>query len=261
MLADLHVPDAPKGMLVFFHGYKGFKDWGCWNAVAEWFAAHGWAFLKANFSHNGTTPEHPADFVDPAAFAANTYSMEVSDGMAIVSFAVQHLAKWGNEAAPLVLIGHSRGGGIAALVAAQHPSVSRLVLWAAVSDFEARFPFGKALEAWKQSGSYAVVNARTGQTLHHNYSFYTDFQTHAEALNIREAMHRFEREVLVVHAGDDEAVHVSEALRLGRWNAQSTVKVLASGGHTFGAKHPWELAVLPEALEDVCTSSLAFIEA
>ena len=27
--------NQPKPIVIFAHGYKGFKDWGCWNLVAE----------------------------------------------------------------------------------------------------------------------------------------------------------------------------------------------------------------------------------
>ena len=30
---------SPKPIVVFCHGYKGFKDWGCWNLLAEEFCA------------------------------------------------------------------------------------------------------------------------------------------------------------------------------------------------------------------------------
>ena len=38
------------GVVVFCHGFKGFKDWGHFNKVAELFADAGFVFLKFNFS-------------------------------------------------------------------------------------------------------------------------------------------------------------------------------------------------------------------
>ena len=34
----------PKKVVVFCHGYKGFKDWGAWNLMAETFAKAGFFF-------------------------------------------------------------------------------------------------------------------------------------------------------------------------------------------------------------------------
>ena len=40
---------SPKPVIIFCHGYKGFKDWGAWQLVAETFANAGFFFLKFNF--------------------------------------------------------------------------------------------------------------------------------------------------------------------------------------------------------------------
>ena len=62
---------TPKPLVIFSHGYKGFKDWGCWNLVAEAFKNSGFAFVKFNFSHNGGTIKQPLDFPDLDAFDEN----------------------------------------------------------------------------------------------------------------------------------------------------------------------------------------------
>jgi len=43
-----------KPVVIFSHGYRGFKDWGPFNLIAEQFAEGGLVFVKFNFSHNGT---------------------------------------------------------------------------------------------------------------------------------------------------------------------------------------------------------------
>ena len=47
-----------KPIVLFCHGYKGFKDWGAWNLAAETFANNNLFFVKFNFSHNGGTLEN-----------------------------------------------------------------------------------------------------------------------------------------------------------------------------------------------------------
>ena len=63
IVADCFFVDdkKPKPILIFCHGYKGFKDWGAWNLMAEAFAETGFFFIKFNFSHNGGTVENPID--------------------------------------------------------------------------------------------------------------------------------------------------------------------------------------------------------
>ena len=56
--------NVPKPIVIFAHGFKGFKDWGHFNLIADEFAKHDFVFFKFNFSYNGTTPENPVDFSD-----------------------------------------------------------------------------------------------------------------------------------------------------------------------------------------------------
>lgn len=68
-----------KPIILFSHGFKGFKDWGTFNLMADHFAKKGFIFLKLNFSFNGTTPENTVDFVDLEAFGNNNFSKELDD--------------------------------------------------------------------------------------------------------------------------------------------------------------------------------------
>ena len=36
-------------MVIFCHGYKGFKDWGAWNIMAKEIAKSCYCFIKFNF--------------------------------------------------------------------------------------------------------------------------------------------------------------------------------------------------------------------
>ena len=68
ILCDLFFKEnnQAKPIVIFCHGYKGFKDWGAWNLVANEFAKNNLFFIKFNFSHNGGTVEQPIDFPDLA---------------------------------------------------------------------------------------------------------------------------------------------------------------------------------------------------
>ena len=77
--AFFNADNTLKPVVIFCHGYKGFKDWGAWDSVAKIFSDKGFFFLKFNFSHNGGTIENPIDFPDLEAFAENNYSKELDD--------------------------------------------------------------------------------------------------------------------------------------------------------------------------------------
>jgi hypothetical protein len=68
-----------KPIVIFCHGYKGYKDWGAWNIAAEEFSKANLFFIKFNFSHNGGTVKEPIDFPDLEAFGNNNFIIELND--------------------------------------------------------------------------------------------------------------------------------------------------------------------------------------
>ena len=63
--------NSKKNVVLFSHGFKGFKDWGPFNQMAEFFANNNFFFIKFNFSYNGTSIDNPVEFVDLNAFGNN----------------------------------------------------------------------------------------------------------------------------------------------------------------------------------------------
>lgn len=251
---DLYLAEdsGNRPIVVFAHGYKGFKDWGAWRLVGEAFAKAGFDFLKFNFSHNGGTVEEPIDFPDLEAFSRNTYTKEMADLEAISKLITEtgievdgQKRTWNR----IALIGHSRGGGIAILHAAKAPAVSHLATWASVADFGERFKFD--MEAWKRDGVTYVVNGRTKQNMPHLYSYYEDFLEHEEELKIETAARKINVPWLIAHGSNDEAVDQSHLKRLKGWSKNTELFETAGIGHTFGAIHPWPKKELPEALGKV----------
>ncbi len=125
-----------KAILIFSHGFKGFKDWGHFNTLGERMAKEDFVFIKFNFSHNGTTLEHPEHFDDLEAFGNNNYSLELEDLNRVMDWTTStSLLRDEIVADKIYLLGHSRGGGISILKAAEDSRVKKLVTWASVSGF------------------------------------------------------------------------------------------------------------------------------
>src|SRR5690606_23181215 len=148
-------------LVIFCHGYKGFKDWGYWDIVGRAFAKKGICFVKFNFSHNGGTVEQPIDFPDLEAFATNNFSIELDDLKVVIDHCCSTDFVYHTSIDPknLSLIGHSRGGGIVYIKAAEDQRVKKVISWASVSDFEPRFADEKARAYWKENGVVYVENS------------------------------------------------------------------------------------------------------
>jgi len=251
-LFDLEVPAHwNKGLVIFVHGFMGFKDWGAWNLVQSYFVSHGFAFAKFNLTHNGGTSTQGIDFPDEEAFAQNTYSYEVAD----IAYFRSHIATLVHAEATF-LIGHSRGGGDVILHAKQ-VQTDKIALWASISDIGSRFPTGPELEAWKQSGIRTILNGRTRQHLPQRYSLYQDFIENKTILTIERAIKALPIPMLVVHGDTDSSVSIVEGEALASWS-QTNLNIIPGADHVFGASHPWEKQDLPEHLLAVCKRTLNF---
>lgn len=261
IIMDLYYQEnqSPTAVIVFAHGYKGFKDWGAWELMAQKIAESGRVFIKFNFSHNGGIPENPIDFPDLNAFKENTYTKERDDYNAVIDWLYSdHGFKF--EFYKIMLIGHSRGGGIASLVAQQNSRVHCLVTLAAVSDFEKRFPQGDDYVKWKEKGVYHVKNARTGQQMPHSYNFYKDFIKNRGSLNIQKALRLLDKPCLIIHGDSDKSVGLEEAYALKLWCPNASLEVVRGTGHTFGMKHPWTEKELPGPMQFVVQRIIDFCE-
>lgn len=255
---DLTYNDDCSGLVVFCHGYKGYKDWGAWNQVAQYFVTHGLAFLKFNFSYNGCKPDDLIDFPDLEAFGSNNYSTELNDLEKVTAFIEDDelLSKLAFQFKGL--IGHSRGGGIAVLAASHYRYIDGLATWAGVSDFKSRFPSDETLDNWKNKGVYHVLNARTKQQMPHYYQFYEDFVKNEARLDIGEAAKKMLVPWLIIHGDSDEAVNIDEAEYLESIGKNAELSVIEKATHTFNTKHPWDRNELPEAMKNVCKETIEF---
>ncbi len=251
----------PKPVVVFAHGYKGFKDWGAWELVAESFAKAGFFFLKFNFSHNGGTIEDPIDFPDLNAFATNNYSIELNDLNRVVDFITSD-NRFSNEidSEKINLIGHSRGGGIVLIHSEEDARIRSVTTWAGVSDFKVRFQEGtEGFEDWLIAGVTYIENSRTKQQLPHYIQFYHDFKKNERRLTINRAVSNLSKPQLIVNGSGDPTVTINEALALHKWNPSSTLEIINEADHVFGSKHPWTEKHLSKDLQQAVNLTLTFL--
>ncbi len=251
----------PRPVVIFCHGYKGFKDWGAWDLVAERFAKAGFFFLKFNFSHNGGTVEQPIDFPDLNAFGENNYTRELEDLNSVLDWVTSSDNSFEEHIDPdnITVIGHSRGGGIAVLKAAYDLRIKNVIGWASVSDYRVRFPKNEAFAQWKEEGVFYTLNGRTKQKMPHYFQFYEDFVANESKLTISKAARELKIPYLILHGTKDEAVPLHEAQSLHQWASNSKLVWVDDANHTFGAKHPWEEREMPDQLSVIVSRSITFL--
>ncbi len=252
-----------KPLVIFCHGYKGFKDWGPWHLVAKAFAEAGFFFLKFNFSHNGGTVKQPIDFPDLEAFAQNNYSLELEDVDRVLNFIYSNsIYKNQIDDSKINLIGHSRGGGIVLIKAQEDSRVAKAVTWAGVSDYKVRFQENtpRFLE-FKKQGVYHVQNGRTKQQMPHYWQFYTDFLANEKRLTIKRAAQELQKPLLIVHAEQDTTVPLQEAQNLHQWCKGSELFIVPDANHVFNGKHPYPETSMPTMLDAVVAKTVLFLRA
>ena len=237
---DLRLPDGegPHPVVVVCHGFKGFKDWGFHPWLGERLAAASLAALHFNFSRNGVKSAD-GDIEDLDAFRRNTLSIERDDLDTVLDAVLAGRLDAPLDPSRLGLMGHSRGGGIALLGAAERPEVKALATWAAVSHFD-RLADETTLAQWRRTGVYEVVNSRTGQILPMGVDFLDDVLGNRVRLDLLGAARRLGVPGLVVHGRADETVPLAEGEELAAAaSARARLVVLDGAGHTFGAVHPF----------------------
>lgn len=243
-------------LVIFSHGYKGFKDWGAWHLVMDQIAQRGAYVVKFNFSHNGTSIDNPTEFTLLDAFGKNTLSQEQKDLEQVIDhFNAKDLVDKEN----IIIIGHSRAGGAVVLQGYYNALVTKVIIWAGVCDFKKRFPQRQRFDRWKKDGVFYVKNARTNQELPHYFSYWEDYIKNKEVLNIQKAAQNLKKPTLIIHGDQDLAVDLKEAELLKRWITTSELVIIPQADHVFGSKHPYTQKVLPKDLQLVSKISIDFI--
>ena len=247
-------------IIIFCHGYKGFKDWGAWDLMAKTIAEANFCFVKFNFSYNGGTMDNPIDFPDLEAFGNNNYTKELKDLNDVIDWVQKHFSE--NPVIntnKIYLIGHSRGGGIVVIKASEDSRIKKLITLASVSDFGKRTATIGDLEDWKEKGVKYVLNGRTKQQMPHYYQFYEDFKANEERLNIESAEKRLNIPHLIIHGDKDRSISIKEAENLHLWNPKSKLEIIENADHVFNTKHPWTVTHLSNELKSTCQLILDFI--
>jgi uncharacterized protein len=227
---------TPQPAVLLVHGFKGFKDYAFLPPFAERLAKGGFAAITVSVSGSGV--DEAGDFTRLDRFRKNTYSIELDD----LHVVVQALHAGELDVAPptsLGVVGHSRGGGMALLLAREAPAVRAVATWAGIG--VARRHTDRELAMWKKLGTIEILHQRLRIRLPLDFDVAEDCLAHEHGrLDIPAAARALARPWLQVHGTTDGTVTFEEAERLAAEAGAGHESLWLEGAdHTFGAVHPW----------------------
>ncbi|GAA4821573.1 alpha/beta hydrolase family protein [Algivirga pacifica] len=251
--------EAKKPVIILIHGFKGFKDWGCFNLMAEQWAEEGFLVVKPNFSMDGTTMDMPWEVTDMEAFSENTFTTELDDIGTAVDWIFDDDCPVPNvDLNNVHLVGHSRGGGMALLKTAEDPRIKKVVTWASIPAITKLFS-DDFIEKWKKNGIAHVINGRTGESLPLKYKIVEDYYTNQDRLDIGKAIATLDVPILIIHGSEDETVPVKAAHYLHVKQPGSKMLIVEGAGHTFGGEHPYTKESLPTHSQEIMRATTQFL--
>tara|TARA_R110002124_G_scaffold162581_2_gene329667 strand:+ start:12024 stop:12899 length:876 start_codon:yes stop_codon:yes gene_type:complete len=241
-------------VIIFLHGFKGFKDWGPFPDACEDIARHGFGVLAINFSHNGIG-DGRTEYKRLDLFEESTLSKDLDEvGLVIKALQTGEIKDSHSHlnTDSIGIVGHSRGGHTAVAAAAEYEAIKCLVTWAAVSDYLERFS-DKEISDWKEQGYTIYKNSRTCQDMKVDKALYEDVKKNADRLIALRRVKDLVIPSLFIHGREDEDVDQSnsEELEITCGSKNKELRLIEKAGHTFGASHPFEDEIFPPQFKEL----------
>lgn len=248
-------------IIIFLHGFKGFKDWGAFPSACEELCKSGFAVLAMNFSLNGVG-ESMTKFDQLELFARETLSQDLNDVGSVIE--ALESGQVGNNIALNVeeigIIGHSRGGHTAVASAAEYSQIKSIITWSAVADYNARWS-EEMIRDWEKEGVTEIKNGRTGQIMLVRDIVYKDAYENADRLMAVNRVQELGIPALFVHSKGDDAVPYADAEKLYSQcsSAEKDLLLIPDSGHTFDTAHPFEDDEFPKPFKRVLEKSKSWM--
>lgn len=255
---DLLVPAAVNSsslpVILFVHGFKGFKDWGAFPDACVEIARAGFAVVLFNLSLSGVG-KSLTEFDEPELFRRQTLSQDLDDIGSVIDAIKNKLIssdKVSLDTDRIGLIGHSRGGHTAIVAASKYTEIQCLVTWSAVADYNARWS-DEMKRDWEKKGYTEIINSRTGQILKMDKIVYEDAVQNADRLMAIKRVEDLYIPTMFIAGKEDESVPYHDSEKLFRKSPadEKEIRLINGAGHTFGVSHPFEEEDFPEPFAEV----------
>jgi pimeloyl-ACP methyl ester carboxylesterase len=250
-----------KPVVLFIHGFNGFKDWGAWHLFGEYFAQQGFCFVKFNLSHNGTSLDKPTEFVNIEAYGNDLFSTDLDDINLVINYLYSSDCPFSSQMdlSKLYLIGHSRAGALAILTAGEDERVKKIATWASIISTR-HFWTPENIEEVTKNGAVYIFNSRTQQNLPLYYAYYEDVLKNPERLDVEAKFKKLSIPILVAHGQADTSIPYQFAEKLKKWKPEVKLFLLPEANHTFGVTHPWPEEKLPDFAQTLADKTVEFFK-
>ncbi len=241
ILGNTHMPDIdPIGILIISHGFKGYKDYGFFPALAEAASTVGLIAHRFNFSHSGMT-NNIDTFERPDLFELDTWRKQSADLRTVIESKKQ-------IGLPMVLFGHSRGGITTLLTGREAEIQDQLaaVVTAAAPSACSRIS-GTEKDQLMRTSRAPTMSARTGQTLYIGKIWQDEIDADPLWHDPCRAAAAIKKPLLLIHGSDDPTVPLDEARELHAAQPNAELLIIKGAGHTFNCPNPLPMDQTPPA--------------
>ncbi|PCN43431.1 alpha/beta hydrolase [Brevibacillus laterosporus] len=250
---DVHTTAGPgekQPVLIFCHGFKGFKDWGSFPYVADTLAAKNMTVIRFNFSANGVGASL-TEFDELEKFGINTYARELADLHVLMRAILDRELPLAEhfDTEHIFVMGHSKGGGDSVLFGADHPAIKGIITWNGIANVNL-FDENVRQEV-KENGIAYMINGRTGQKMPITPEVIEDVDQNAEAYDLVKKVSQLDKPLLIVQGEKDYGRLVQGAKRLKEAYPKAMLHWIGEADHVMNTRHPFTgtSAELEEAIE------------
>ena len=226
-------------IIIFAHGFKGFKNWGGFPYLFTKIAEKGYFVSSFNFTFNGVGISNPMEFTRLDLFAENTISKELEDLEKVIDYFYMNSSKFFINKEKIILVGHSRGGGISIIKAFEDIRIKSLITLSSIARFD-RYSI-EHKKKWREKGYFEILNSRTNQMMRLNSTLLDDIEINNERFNILSAASKLNKPFLIIHGKEDQSVKYSEAEEIYECSNKKITEIfpVPQTGHTYGTVHPF----------------------
>jgi len=235
------IADA-RAVVVFAHGFKGYKDYGFLPLLSRQLAASLPIVVhRFNFSHSGMTNDVDA-FARPDLFEQDTWNKQVFDVGVLLDAAKNGSARHSPNGAPVILMGHSRGG-LSCLLAAGRRFRDEKTPYpdAIVTISTPRRTLNLAPEAMEMihtQGYFISPSARTGQSLRINETWLTEQEANPAGHDALALCEDIACPVLAAHGELDKTVLPQCAKDIASACPYGDSYLVSGANHVFNTPNP-----------------------